>query len=200
MSSNSVVRANFNPHDDPDFIRKVMGAAESFATVRAMPEKYVKKFTIPFFGKMPKKLDYSLASLSEVDVIFSLMGREELALFTTSPILTNGLRTPMTAAVAYLGEVIKRRSTRGFEWADLGVWSDQFVRKNYREADVPPALNLISADGSRVIALIDCIDAKIRSGWTPIAAAIQKSLDFDAFLDRFAGRHLFAADGLGGKG
>lgn len=192
MNVASVVNTHFEADQNPEFIRKVMDAAEKFATVRAMPDKYVKKFRIPFFGKMPKRLDYSLASLAEVDVIFSLMGKEELALFKVSPVLTRGLDTPMTAAVAYLGEVIKRNSTFGFEWADLSVWSKEFVRKNCGEADVPPALNLISADRSRVIALIDCIDAKIRAGWTSIATEIHKDPDFDSFLERYAGGYLFA--------
>lgn len=200
MNPTSVVSADFNAKADPEFIRKVAAAAESFATVRAMPEKYVKKFKIPFFGKMPKRLDYSVASISEVDMIFSLMGQEELRLFKMSPILTNGLNTPMTAAVAYLGEVIKRSSRRGFEWADLGVWSSEFVRKNCGEADVPPTLNLISDDRKSVIALIDCIDAKIRTGWTSIVAEIHKDRDFDAFLNRFVGSHLFGAGASFGKG
>ena len=190
----TIVRRGYEVGQDTDFAREMADSAERFAKMRGVPRSLLGRLA-QSVTKSSSRLDYSAPSLGEVDDVLSSMPEGVRTDFSLAPILTGGMERLEAAAMAYFGEVIRRCSKRGYQWADLGVWDDDYALSRWGEGVPPPMANLMSADGGHILMLHDCVVDKLVAGWSPIAEAVRRHADFDEFVMDWVGSHLVVTSG-----
>jgi hypothetical protein len=121
---------------DNDFNRTAITLAEQFVNAR-------RKEGLGF--------DFSVESLETLDQSLKNLLGDFVAAAGASPIDEPKLQKRMYTHSAYLGEVIRRNSDKGYYWIDESVMDDDRLFKLFGESFVYSPFNLTNSDKSFIV-------------------------------------------------